>query len=59
VTPAPSAKKQTAKPLSKSASKPGNKTEVVQKKFAKIIAKISSAKEAKKTKSAAASGKKE
>lgn len=45
--------------MSKSASKPSIKTEVQQKKFAKIVAKLSSAKETKKTKSAVSTDKKE
>lgn len=58
-TPSPSTQKKVVKPLSKSASKPSIKTEVQQKKFAKIVAKLSSAKETKKTKSAVSTGKKE
>jgi hypothetical protein len=58
VTPAPSAKKQIAKPVSKSAQKQSKKSEFVPKKFAKIVAKISSAKEAKKTRSAVATAEK-
>jgi hypothetical protein len=58
VTPAPSAKKPIAKPVSKSAQKQSKKSEFVPKKFAKIVAKISSAKEAKKTRSAVATAEK-
>jgi len=44
--------------VSKSAQKQSKKSEFVPKKFAKIVAKISSAKEAKKTRSAVATAEK-